>query len=274
MQQHSIGTLFQLSNQRIQKHIVPFVIGAIIFGGISGASSIYIESILSPSIQSAIQGFGISADMLDNLMTQVKNGDIFALQEFIQTQQIDGLQAASMLSSAMVPFIKIVAFGLLISMIVSFISSIYFTVLSSKEAISTFAAFYRTIIYIPSTILVYVWTSLRSLGWVPIIGPIIAIIRLPRYLFVPVTHILEKKGMIDSVTHSYNGTQGFVGYVSIVLTVISLALFCIYIAAIILSSMALDSIVGIYAPIMRGIISQLILGYSMVILTMVWNSDL
>lgn len=274
MQPLSTWHLLQICNLRFKKNAIGLILGAFLFGSITGLFGIYIEKEHLSPVSTISASLGLQQNEIDEFVNNAKNGDIMAVQDFINTQNIDSLTAMSMLSSTLVPYIKILVLSMMFSLLVSFISSIYFTLFSSVQAISIPTALYKSLLYTPGMILVYIWTSLKSLGWIPIIGPIIAIILLPRYLFVPVTYILEKNSIIESVQRSYSGTKGYIGYISIVLTIISLLLVVVYFAAIILSSIVLDPYVGMYSPIIRGFISQLLLAYSMIALTIVWNKDL
>jgi hypothetical protein len=55
------------------------------------------------------------------------------------------------------------------------------------------------------------WVIIRSFAWIPIVGAIIALFRIPRFVLAPVIMLAEEKGVLESASESYRRSKGHSG---------------------------------------------------------------
>ncbi len=69
-------------------------------------------------------------------------------------------------------------------------------------------AFWLSLIRLVQMLGVSLWVIIRSFIWIPVVGVIPAVILLPRLVFSCIIFLTQKKGVIKSVSESYEKTKG------------------------------------------------------------------
>jgi hypothetical protein len=245
--------------------------GVILFGVLSAGAALYTQRVMATPFSVVMQAMQSSS--FGTSIMQAESGGTDAIMRVIldaQTNSQVGLEALDILSSSLMPIIRIMLINMLITFCITFISSVYFLLAAVPNKPSVLKACVHVWLHIPAVIVIFMWSSVRSFAWVPVIGPIIGLIVYPRFLLAPVIHVATNKGAFASVQQSYADSKGHAWYIlsafSIVSTITSVLAFVI----IALFAFTLDPIVGQYSVIIRSILWQIALAYTVVSLVVLW----
>lgn len=253
-----------------KQRLLLFTAGALLFGVLSGVAALIVEAYFTPSVAKNMEQF--KTGKLGSLLTQLESGDIGSIDQIMNQVQSSGagLDALSMLSLLM-PTVYVLIWSLVISLIISLISSVYFFYMCRSDAHSIAKSLGMSVVLTPAMLLLAAWSSVRSLSWIPFIGPVIGLILLPRLLFAPVTYIVDDVPLLKAVATSVRGTKGSAWYVlsifSYVTTIVAIAAF----ALVFIIAFFTDPILGAYAVLVRSVIWQAALGFSIVSLVIMWE---
>lgn len=96
---------------------------------------------------------------------------------------------------------------ILIDMIVAFIAFVFFLILFSRGSVSA----YEAAALLPKQVILQValvlWIFIRSLFWIPLLGPVIAIYFMPKMSLAPVILASGEAGVLQSITMSLQRTS-------------------------------------------------------------------
>lgn len=210
-----LGALLSSSWVQFRRGIVPIVIGAVVFGLLLGVGQSLLGKRVQQSAGTALQQFGIDVQEMQALQKRMEQGDEAAVQEFTQRMQdlqdrgpAVAAQGAGMIFARVAPFLGL---SVLVSMIITILASAYFLVLALDEKLDYAKAAKGGVSVVVPLFLLWLWVVIRSFVWIPIIGFIFAFVLLPRFLTAPVLLVRDRKGVLESVSRSYEQTQGYWG---------------------------------------------------------------
>jgi len=207
----SLGTLFSDTFAHLQKNLITIAVGVVVFGVIMAGMNWY----MAGQVKGTFGMMGIDTNRMEELAKQAESGDQAALQEmmgevqknFGNLEESDMENLATSMYSKMGP---VALFFGLISALVFMVAMTYYTVvaLKSSDVQGTVSDVLKLLL---PMIGLQIWMFLRSFAWIPIAGPILAIVLGPRFILAPVILIREKKSVFESASLSYARTKGYWG---------------------------------------------------------------
>ncbi|MDP7069304.1 MAG: hypothetical protein QF815_02150 [Candidatus Peribacteraceae bacterium] len=192
----SFGTLLSNSFVFAVAHIKPILVGTVILAALTYGGQVAISGTVKEGIQENIG----SLEQMEELAERIESGDQEAFQEMMMNIEVMGEMASSMKRSMMAGFV---------TMIVSLLGYTYFTVLAVTGEDDPKEVASRSLKLIVPMAGLCIWTLIRSFAWIPFIGPIFAIVLLPRLMFGGVILVKEGTGVMYSVKLSYQRTSGY-----------------------------------------------------------------
>lgn len=164
---------------------------------------------------------------------------------------MEKLQFTQTIVSAL--FVNIVPWLTLLSVImaiVTFVASAYFMELVLADiGTSEFTVVKKTVSGTFTLVFLSLWMGIRSFGWVPVIGPLLSILYLPRFVAAPLLCLRDRRGLVDSVATSMRLTQGLWFWVSWKLTFIAAVGFALVLLPFAASSFAPPFLHWVIGPI-------------------------
>ncbi|MDD5751660.1 MAG: hypothetical protein PHS73_04040 [Candidatus Peribacteraceae bacterium] len=210
-----LGALLSGSWAQFRRGIVPIIIGAVVFGLLLGIGQSFMGRRVQESAGTAFQQFGIDLQEMQALQQRMEQGDEAAVEEFTQRMQdlqergpAFAAQGAGMVFARMAPYLGV---SVLVSILISIIAGAYFLVLALDEKLDYSKAAKRGVGVILPLFLLWLWVVIRSFVWIPVLGIILAIILLPRFIVAPVLVVRDGKGVLESASRSYVLTRGYWG---------------------------------------------------------------
>lgn len=226
--------------------------GALIFGTVSALLLGSVQQKAGRGFGSMMQEMGMDVERMEELSTRIQAGDESAMVEMEalidarfgdMTEEEQGRMGASMGMNAVRYAAPYIGLSFIVGLILSVASGAYFLLLAlstQKDAPTLFGK-------VPGLFLpllgVWVWSFLRSFAWIPILGLIPAIILGPRFALAPVILVQEKKGVMASVSSSYERTVGYWGKIVGNMIVAGI---CAWLASIVVAIVA--SMFGMISP--------------------------
>lgn len=256
----TIASVFRESWTFTQKNIALLGVGAVFCGMLAGV----IQWQTSARVQDAM---GYDQQVMEQLAARARAGDESAQEEMMkvffggtipQTEE----EAKEMMSKKMMTTFYAIAPVLAASLVATLLllnfAAAYFWLVALKLATQTQDAFLSAIRSLPNMIALSMWIFLRTFMWVPILGVGFAIYFFPRLIQAPIYLLEGKKGAIESVRLSINGTRGMWWKVFKVQFVVWI--FCV------LMSVILDAIASSVLPIpfVSGLLSYCIVAFTAV----------
>jgi hypothetical protein len=208
-----LGNLLSQSFTSLRKHIVAVAIAAIVVGVLMAALQWFLLQGVTQTAQGALGGLGLDAQRIQELQQRVQSGDQQALQDLQNEMQKAQGQAASAGPDVAGGLVKtgpmIIVFSLLI-MLLSFLYSWFILILAIEER-SMQATIARVGKLFLPLLGLSILLGIASCLWIPLLGIIIAIILMPRFLLSPILLVRDGKGIIESIKLSYKLSTGYWG---------------------------------------------------------------
>ncbi|MDP7454876.1 MAG: hypothetical protein QF809_05055 [Candidatus Peribacteraceae bacterium] len=200
--------------------LIPLMLGTIVFVPlyllVDGAHKQQSSRIIRESLLT----IGISNDRYKALDERMRKGDEEAFTDFLTetqraTDAIDQMQETDReeffrsqsvaIGLKLIPALFIFS---LLGFIVFVLSKTYFLILALGLEKDALEAFWLSLIRLVQMLGVSLWVIIRSFIWIPVVGVIPAVILLPRLVFSCIIFLTQKKGVIKSVSESYEKTKG------------------------------------------------------------------
>lgn len=264
--------VLQKTTQLCLERLALFTTGILLFGVLSAATTLWVESHFSAG---ALTVDKVQSSDLGKILNKLQTGetvDILSIAHEIQANSTAGLDALSLLSSFM-PTMYAILWSAFASMIIAFISSIYFVAMSVPLQPSVLTTVLQFWLSIPAMILILIWSSVRSLSWIPVIGPLIGLFLYPRFMFAPIIYMGGEKNLLLAVKESYTKTAGHSWYILSVFSIVSFIAMVVAFIAVGLLAFSFDSFLGQYSVFMRGIVWQAALGYTVLSVVIMWREQ-
>jgi hypothetical protein len=109
------------------------------------------------------------------------------------------------------PFFRLILWPMLLIWLITSVAILLFLLLALTEETNATVLVNRSLPRVIPFLGLSLWVIIRSFVWIPIVGPIIALFRLPRFVLAPVIMLAEEKGLLESVSESYRRSKGHSG---------------------------------------------------------------
>ncbi len=193
-------------------------VGVISFAMLAAVSSAFVQRKIDAIETTLATHFSLSREELETtVQQQVNTLSSLDMKEFIAAIEDRGgspsIDTAPTLPSDRIgityvarigPFI---AFMVLLDCVIAFVAFVYFLILFSRGSISAYEASVVLPKYVASTAFLLLWLFIRSLLWIPLLGPVIAVYFLPRMSLAPVIHASGETGVLESISASLQRTS-------------------------------------------------------------------
>lgn len=214
MQQKSIVRLWYATLQAIINHIRPLSIGICFFAAVLSIIAINAQAQLNVLFVQIIQNVVVggataiqSVDALFSLLLTQSQGKI-SLESL---QAIAAVQAQLQLGFAAISPL-LIAITLLLGC-VQFVALQFYFIAVIKKQCSTLQTFWLLTQYILPIMLLTFWVLVRSFAWVPFIGPLLALVYIPRYSLASLLLIRHNTGIFTAAQKSFTLTRGHYWYI-------------------------------------------------------------
>jgi hypothetical protein len=188
-------------------------VAVISFAMLAAVSSAFVQRKIDAIETTLSAHFKLTRDELETkVQEQVNALSKLDMQEFIAAVQHRGgspsIGSASALSSDRIGITYVarigpfVAFMLLLDSVIAFVACVYFLILFSRGSLSAYEASVLLPKYVVSMAFLFLWMFFRSLAWIPLVGPFIALYILPRMSLAPVIHASGESGIRESISVS------------------------------------------------------------------------
>ena len=218
----SISQIYSRALANMQRTGTALFCGMIFFSILFTGSQVLWNAQFQTEVEFTLADLIGSEEKAKDLAVRVRQGDdstigeIFTLvsgvnQDFAALGDAEKIQfiEKKIFSSA----IRLLPYAILLlglSVLITFLATFYYYILSlQKDTLSlqqSFLLFIKKLI--PFCFLGF-WMTLRSFSWIPLAGPIFAIMYLPRFLLAPILMLKEKMGIMQSVTASMSRSKGY-----------------------------------------------------------------
>ena len=270
----TFSVLFRQAWQTMQLHIRQYVLTAVIAGLLLACMHALWQKALRAEVQSSLvqveDELGMEPQHIQSLFQQYDQGDHTALFELLHElegakQRFFSLHDAEKLAlierhvtrSFLDLLPSIVLLSLSVS-ITSFVAVTYFFILAAERGKTP--VFMRSLKLLMPFIGLSLWVSLRSFGWVPFIGPILAIVFLPRFALAPVLMVQEHLGILRSTRESYLLSRGhWWKIVHTLALVVALSVLCSI--GIVIAANVSTFISWWFPLVLHGVLTMLLLGF-------------
>jgi hypothetical protein len=109
------------------------------------------------------------------------------------------------------PSIRLILWPMLFIWLITSVAILLFLLLALNEETNATVLVNRSLPRVIPFLGLSLWVIIRSFVWIPIVGPIIALFRLPRFVLAPVIMLAEEKGLLESASESYRRSKGHSG---------------------------------------------------------------
>lgn len=274
MNHKPLGQLLTDSWSFFQSHFMVLLVGAILFGVVSGYVAQSMQKEGEKFATHMMDGTGgmftqEKMEKMAELTMKAMQGDEAAELELEamgeEMEAMAGTMEDRMMDDDFSPsgfagsFAKNFGKGFLLSMLISALAAAYFLSIAVFGIADVGLAFNKTIGNVLPILGLWIWIFIRTFVWIPVLGIILGIILGPRFIIAPL-HLLEgKKSIFDSASMSYEETKGKWGKIFGNMFVAGII---VWIAVMVLG-MALAAF-GLVGGLLLGILSQLGTAFLMV----------
>lgn len=243
-----LGILLSQTSSFTQKHWQPLLLGAVVFGLVTGALHMNLQKTAMNGMNTMMQGMETGAGSMQDIMEKMQAGDEEAAEEFAKQMQAMGEGGEEMMKKQAMGMVgsmlPAVGMSVLVTMLVSFLATTYFVLVAlhpEKPLGETVTAIFPVLLPMLG---LWLWAFVRSFAWIPVIGIIFAIVFMPRFVAAPLYLIEQKKGVFESVRLSMQTTRFYWGKIVGNLIVLGLLLFVASVVLGIVSAMIPGAMVG------------------------------
>lgn len=211
-----LGQLLSKSFTFLQSYWKPVLTGAVIFGTLGALVTGTLAGTAAVSLGGVVNEMGMDANKLQELSLRMQNGDESAMTEMeaildknvgMMGDDAKGMMVGKMLAI----FAPLIGMAGLLFIIIAIFANAYFLLLAISPTQDAMSVLKKTPALFFPLLGTWIWVLLRSFIWIPFLGVIIAIIIGPRFALAPVLLVKEKKGVLKSVSTSYEVTRGYWG---------------------------------------------------------------
>lgn len=148
-----------------------------------------------------------------DLSSSIQNGNIptSALFDLQSPERIAQLQEFAL--TMFTELVPILVIAIVLVSLVAYIAMKYYLIAAIKQERSSRAVFAGILKYILPEIFLSMWVFLRSYTWVPLLGPIFALIFTPRFTLAGVYLVRDHQGIFTSAQRSFERTRGHWWYI-------------------------------------------------------------
>lgn len=211
-----LGALLSSALAFVKQYQKPVLVGAVIFGTVTALIGGTMANRASSGVESMMQEMGIDAEKMEELTERIQNGDEEAATEMqeLLTNSVGSMDngISSVMKHQMIGrFAPLIGISGLIGGIIAVFAHAYFLLLALSPTHDAMAILKKTPALFWRLLGLWIWMFIRSFAWIPLFGLIPAIIFGPRFMLAPVILVQEKKGIMESVSLSYERTSGYWG---------------------------------------------------------------
>lgn len=188
--------------------------GALIFGVTIGSAGMVVQKEVRAQLAQALVSLdgmeNISAEQVEDLLVRVQAGDREAIQDLSARMQAagGGENAAIETLPATAGLLRLAAFFSIVLWLLTAVGGVYYLVVAVENPRSLGTAIQRSAKVLFPLIGLGVWISIRSFIWIPLVGLLIALLIMPRFVPAPVLLLREEKGFLHAARESYTRTKG------------------------------------------------------------------
>jgi hypothetical protein len=200
----------------VQKHLQPILLGAIIFGGLTWATSYALvgrqAAMLGEKAGMMGQGAEEWGKKMEDLGNRMERGDMAGMTdeqaaEMARNLVGDGMKTAGVSGGMLGGLLAGAGLTLLIAMIIGVVARAYYTLIAVKGLKDVQETLNMSLKWAWPLFLLGLWIALRSFIWIPVVGLFIAIFLGPRFILAPLYMIEQGKGVMESASLSYAKTS-------------------------------------------------------------------
>lgn len=200
----------------VQKHLQPILLGAIIFGGLTWATSYALvgrqAAMLGEKAGMMGQGAEEWGKKMEDLGNRMERGDMAGMTdeqaaEMARNLVGDGMKATGVTGGMLGGLAAGAGLTFIIAMIIGVVARAYYTLIAVKGLKDVQETLNMSLKWAWPLFLLGLWIALRSFVWIPFIGIIIAIFLAPRFILAPIYMLEQGKGVMESASLSYAKTS-------------------------------------------------------------------
>lgn len=229
-----LGALLTSALAFVKQYQKPVLMGIVFFGTLYTLIGGTVMHRTASGVDEMMQEIGMDTQKMQELTQRIQNGDEDAVTEMqeLLTNSVGSMDhgiSNAMKHQMIGRFAPLIGISGLIGGIIAVFAHAYFLLFALSPTQDAMAILRRTPKLFFPLLCVWMWMVLRSFIWVPIvviIFPVIglflfwisiipviivSIILFPRFFLAPVILLKEKKGIMESVSVSYERTSGYWG---------------------------------------------------------------
>ena len=280
-----LGSLLSNALQVCRTRTRPFLIGVVLFGSLVAIISVVSNKNIEGHIWQGMQRLGIDQNRMMELQEQLQSGDEGAMEAAMEEMNstmggIEGMSDEDREAlfrkeglAMMIRVLPVMSLGILAWFIISVLSGAYFLCFGLEKGKEPTDILSKAVPLFFPLLGVWIWSFLRSFAWIPFIGIIPAIILGPRFALAPVILVNQKKGVLGSVSESYQKTRGYWG--KIVGNLIVVGLVCLLVSfgvSLVTIPVAMTS--KVFSIWIHAVAQQAVMGYGVVFLVLLTKTIL
>lgn len=280
-----LGTLLRNAFFQCRERLRPFLIGVLVFGSLVAIISAVSNKNIEGHIWQGMQRLGIDQNRMLELQEKLQSGDEAAMEEAMNEMNstmggIEGMSDEDREAlfrkeglAMMIRVLPVMSLGLLAWFIISVLSGAYFLCFGLEKGKEPTEILNNAVFLFLPLLGVWIWSFLRSFLWIPLFGVIPAIILTPRFALAPVILANQKKGVLGSVSESYQKTRGYWGKIMGNLIVVGLV--CLLVSwgvSLVTIPVAMTS--KVFSIWIHAVAQQAVMGYGVVFLVLLTKTIL
>ncbi|PIQ75891.1 hypothetical protein COU78_06975 [Candidatus Peregrinibacteria bacterium CG10_big_fil_rev_8_21_14_0_10_49_24] len=210
----SSRTIFSASWSAYKAHMRLVVTGALLFGVVIGSAGMYVQKNVRGQLARALTSLegmeNMSAEQVEDLLLRVQAGDRSAVQDLSQRmKEISDENVAIETLPATAGLIRLAAFFSIFMWILTALSGVFYLVIAVEDPGSLHVAIKRSVHVLVPLVGLGMWISIRSFIWIPLVGFLIALLMMPRFVPAPYILLKEGRGILEAARESYARTKRF-----------------------------------------------------------------
>lgn len=243
----------------VQKHLQPILLGAIIFGGISWATSYALVGRQAAMWQEKAGMMGQGAEewgkKMEDLGNRMERGNMANVTdeqaaEMARDAISGGMKATGVTGGMLGGLMAGAGLTLIIAMIIGVVARAYYTLIAVKGLKDVQETLNMSLKWAWPLFLLGLWIAVRSFIWIPFVGVICAIVLGPRFILAPLYMVEQGKGVMESVSLSYTKTTNNWLRIFVVGLVIGLATM--------IASLVLSMVLGMFGMLIGGVLRSVL----------------
>ncbi len=211
-----LGALLTSALAFVKQYQKPVLMGIVFFGTLYTLIGGTVMHRTASGVDEMMQEIGMDTQKMQELTQRIQNGDEDAVTEMqeLLTNSVGSMDhgiSNAMKHQMIGRFAPLIGISGLIGGIIAVFAHVYFLLLALSPTQDAMVILKKTPALFWRLLGLWIWMFIRSFAWIPLLGLIPAIIFGPRFILAPVILVKEKKGIMESVSVSYERTSGYWG---------------------------------------------------------------